>query len=290
MRWARQHDVEHPAVPRVVGVDTQTGVVHVQGPDGVALRHLLAHREAGELRVDTATLHDLAHRLFEPLEVAHRAGRRHGRLSPDTVWLDRTGAISVWGWSEPVGTDVTWAAPEVHAGHAPTSASDVWSAAALLLAIGAGERIRGRAVDVSTAQDLVPDLLGDDPLANVLLRALSSAPAGRPTADAVLRVAARGDASRLPHLGRLLAAGYAQRRPKRRRARTRDDTKPARRVDTVPEPVAEVAEAAVVPMWVPRTPTWEEPPSARPWWLPLFAAMLTGVGIGMVVAAFLLRG
>lgn len=219
--WADSiRSLNHPSVPKLISVDSGSGVVEIEARDGLPLRHLLTHREQGEFALDGATVADLALRLFEPLASAHRDAVYNGRIGPDTVWVTQHGALAIWGWGEPDAStaDPTWVSPTFDG--TSTAEDDVWSAAALLLALAAGQQLRGRCMDPRAAKTVFGELLnerGGRKLADGLTRCLASDPGVRPTATRMAKLASaiERDASRLPRLGRVLAGGYAPRLTKR---------------------------------------------------------------------------
>ncbi|MDC0722651.1 hypothetical protein POL25_37530 [Nannocystis sp. bb15-2] len=158
--------LEHPAIRGIVQFDARAGILILPYEAGNDLRALI--RPPG---MPLPRARALVAFLLEGLAAAHARGLVHGSLLPAQLVCDAAGRPLLG----PFGADaiagliatrtgaleelLTITAPEVRAGRAPTSASDIFSAAALLVALAAGS-LGGAAPE---ARAVVEDALDPDP-------------------------------------------------------------------------------------------------------------------------------
>ncbi|MDC0674213.1 hypothetical protein [Nannocystis radixulma] len=158
--------LEHPAIRGIVQFDARAGILILPHEAGSNLRALI--RPPG---MPLARARALVAFLLEGLAAAHLRGLVHGSLLPAQLVCDAAGRPLLG----PFGADaiagliatrtgaleelLTITAPEVRAGATPTAASDIYSVAALLVALVAGN-LGGAAPE---ARALVEDALADDP-------------------------------------------------------------------------------------------------------------------------------
>lgn len=140
--YERLRHLDHPSIPRPLSFNRAQGVLAVAAPEGIPLQKLFERiRERDPAFVlNPGTLLDLGLQLADVLVHAHERGRPHGHLSPDVVWLTRSGRLVVWGLG--VGPTAPcsprWVAPERARGDRISTDSDQWSVAAILAALVTG--------------------------------------------------------------------------------------------------------------------------------------------------------
>lgn len=133
---------------------------------------------------------DVGIEVANELAVLHRSGAIHGDVRPTNVLMSTTGARLTEPEATQGASGVThraqerparsYASPEVVAGHPPTPPSDVFSLAAVLYELLAGEPpFQGSEGATS------PPSLDDPTLEELLQEALSSEPEGRPDASSL---------------------------------------------------------------------------------------------------------
>ncbi|MCY1063752.1 hypothetical protein OV090_03200 [Nannocystis sp. RBIL2] len=158
--------LEHPAIRGIVQFDARAGILILPWEAGNNLRALI--RPPG---MPLPRARALIAFLLEGLAAAHARGLVHGSLLPAQLVCDAAGRPLLG----PFGADaiagliatrtgaleelLTITAPEVRAGGAPTAASDIYGAAALLVALVAGN-LGGSAPE---ARAVVEDALDPDP-------------------------------------------------------------------------------------------------------------------------------
>ncbi|MCB9664770.1 MAG: hypothetical protein H6732_11700 [Alphaproteobacteria bacterium] len=132
--------LDHPAVPRPVGLDEDEGVLLLAAPPGVPLTRLLEARQDPAFVMTPGTLLDLGLQLADLVVHAHERGRPHGHLSPDVLWLTPTGRLVVWGFG--AGPDhpgaARWWSPERARGRRASGDADQWAVGAVLAALVTG--------------------------------------------------------------------------------------------------------------------------------------------------------
>ncbi len=185
----------HPALPRLLQVDEETGALVVQSRLGVPLSRLISHRASGELQLAAEDAVALVSAVMEPLAAAHADGQINGSISANTLWLSAEGEVTLWGWLAAVQAtadqdvrDATRAIVQAMVGPNPGPRD-------LMALLGrAGEA--GRALTTALTSAMVPALTAPTAKAMVHLadRAQDSLP-GEPSLD---------------RPGRLLAAGYGR--------------------------------------------------------------------------------
>lgn len=253
---------EHPAVHRVVDVDTHAGQLYVVQPwiDGVPLRTLMDGRR-WELGEAAAVLLPT----LEALEAAHRRGLVHGVVTPDTIFVaGEQVLVADFGLSralrrsgQPLRTLAV--SPEQAQGRPLTPASDLFQVGLVLFELLAGrfpalgsvpEIIARTALD---ELDRPQDLGIDEPSVVLLLeRALARQPEDRWPSAERFAMAWRQLAPSPPSLkivaSRSLRASALQARPPRA---------PSRSVEAGARPDSGAEQAALVP--------WTERPAFLPW-------------------------
>src|ERR1700726_757191 len=152
-------EVRHTNLVSVMEVDDRPGAIVYESVRGGTLAHMLIGQGPLELSAGLVLLEDCV----AGLEALHNAGLLHRNVTPDTVVIETTGAVLLrdaeLSPSVSSGGRVTdqsqFIAPEVLAGGAYTSASDLYAATAVFL-----EAIGGRASKPGMRTDLRP-LLGE---------------------------------------------------------------------------------------------------------------------------------
>lgn len=174
-------DLEHPAIRSIVHFDAGAGVLILPHAEGPPLRALI--RPPG---MPAARARALVAFLLEGLAAAHLRGLVHGSLLPAQIVCDAAGRPLLG----PFGADaiaglvatrtgaleelLTITAPEVRAGARPGAASDVYSVAALFVALVAGA--------LTPVSEVIP------PADRALVEAaLAELPERRPDAAALLQ-------------------------------------------------------------------------------------------------------
>jgi serine/threonine protein kinase len=152
-------EVRHTNLVSVMHFDKHAGAVVYESVPGGTLTQLLNDQGALNLAASLVLLEDC----ISGLEALHKVGVAHGNLTPDAVVVETTGAVLLRdaGLSAP-GADAgqlpeqrPYVAPEILAGGAPTSASDLYAATAVFV-----DSIGGRASKTAVRTDLRP-LLSD---------------------------------------------------------------------------------------------------------------------------------
>jgi serine/threonine protein kinase len=155
-------EVRHTNLVSVMYFDKRVGAVVYESVKGSTLRQLLAAHWALELAASLVLLEDIV----SGLEALHNAGILHRNLTPDAVVVETTGAVllrdaglslppAAPGLSLPpsaaglLAGQGSYSAPEVLAGSAPTSASDLYAAVAVFV-----DSIGGRASKTAVRTDL----------------------------------------------------------------------------------------------------------------------------------------
>lgn len=163
-------ELDHPAIRPIVHFDPRAGVLILPSQGGATLRALI--RPPG---MPPARARALVAFLLDGLAQAHLRGLVHGSLMPAQLVCDAAGRPLLG----PFGADaiaglvatrtgaleelLTITAPEVRAGAAPTAASDVYSAAALLVALIAGALAPALDAIPAAERATVEDALSPDP-------------------------------------------------------------------------------------------------------------------------------
>lgn len=132
--------VDDPRFPSAVALYEGSGALAVDAPHAVPVDRIIQARLLGDVAMTPATLIDLGLELAEALHAAHQRGHHHGHLSADSVALDASGGLWVWGLglSEDRPT-FAWLPPERARGERATAATDQWSLGALLVALVSGQ-------------------------------------------------------------------------------------------------------------------------------------------------------
>lgn len=163
-------ELAHPAIRPVLRFDREAGLLILPHADGPPLRALI--RPPG---MPPARARALISFLLDGLTAAHARVLVHGSLLPTQIVCDAVGRplLGPFGADEIAGLVatrtgaleelLTFTAPELRAGGRPSTASDVFSAAALLLALRTGSL--GAPLDRLPAaeQALIADALDPDP-------------------------------------------------------------------------------------------------------------------------------
>jgi serine/threonine protein kinase len=152
-------EVRHTNLVSVMEVDDRAGAIVYESVRGGTLAQMLIGQGPLELSAGLVLLEDC----IAGLEALHNAGLLHRNVTPDSVVIETTGAVLLrdaeLSPSVSSGGRVTdqsqFIAPEVLAGGAYTSASDLYAATAVFL-----EAIGGRASKPGMRTDLRP-LLGE---------------------------------------------------------------------------------------------------------------------------------
>lgn len=148
-------EVRHTNLVSVMHFDKRAGAVVYESVPGGTLTQLLNDQGALDLAASLVLLEDC----ISGLEALHTVGVVHGNLTPDAVVVETTGAVLLRdaGLSAP-GADAgqlpeqrPYVAPEILAGGAPMSASDLYAATAVFV-----ESIGGRASKTAVRTDLRP--------------------------------------------------------------------------------------------------------------------------------------
>ncbi len=223
LAWERTRNLEVEGVPKAVAFDATGPVLLMAAPEGVPLRRLLEHRTELGFTVTPATVLDFGLAVAEVLVHAHEKGRPHGHLSPDSLWISRTGRVVVWGFGE--GPDAPgparWWAPERARGKRASGDADQWALGALLASLVTA-RLPWRSDDpitearVGDASHLCEPVLEQwKPLGRLLERMLASEPRDRfpsihPVRQSLMALRQRvAGESELARLGTLLGDLYA---------------------------------------------------------------------------------
>ena len=241
------HLVQDPSVARVIEAATDAWPPYLvtEFVEGVTLLEkvsqdgALPFEQALQLGIGTAAA----------LAAIHRAGIIHSDLTPSNVILSGTGpkvvdfgVASTAAWDRDAdrlrtGTPA-YSSPEQVQREKLTSASDVFSWASTMVYATTGHQPFGGKSRLGTVWEVIedePDLTGmPDPLRPVILAALDKTPAGRPSADRVLR-----------DLRAMTAPGPA---PARQRPGLRNRLQRRRTVALVAAALAIVAGAVAVPL------------------------------------------
>ncbi len=146
-------EVRHTNLVSVMYFDKRVGAVVYESVKGSTLTQLLAGHGSLDLAASLVLLEDIV----SGLEALHNAGVLHRNLTPDAVVVETTGAVLLRdaGLSVPptasglLAGQEPYSAPEVLAGSASTSASDLYSAVAVFV-----ESIGGRASKTAVRTDL----------------------------------------------------------------------------------------------------------------------------------------
>lgn len=207
--------LEHPGVPRVVGLDEEEGVLLVAAPPGVPLARLLEHRQDPAFAMTPGTILDLGSQLADLVVLAHERGRPHGHLSPDVLWLTPSGRLVVWGFG--AGPDETgaarWWSPERARGRRASGDADQWAVGAVLATLITG-RVPWRGED-PVAEARIGDAshlwipVGEQwkPLGRLVERALRPEPRDRFSSVHPIRQALEALRQRVPQASDLAAMG-----------------------------------------------------------------------------------
>jgi serine/threonine protein kinase len=148
-------EVRHTNLVSVMQFDKRAGAVVYEAVPGSTLTQLLRAQGPLELPASLVLLEDC----ISGLEALHNVGVLHRNLTPDSVVVETTGAVLLRdaGLSAPdapvglLAEQQPYRAPEVLAGGAPTSASDLYAAAAVFV-----ESLGGRASKTALQAELRP--------------------------------------------------------------------------------------------------------------------------------------
>jgi hypothetical protein len=163
-------ELAHPAIRGVLRFDREAGLLILPHADGPPLRALI--RPPG---MPPARARALIGFLLDGLAAAHARGLVHGSLLPTQIVADALGRplLGPFGADEIAGLVatrtgaleelLTFTAPELRSGGRPSPASDVFSAAALLLALRTGSLAAPLERLPAPEQALVADALDPDP-------------------------------------------------------------------------------------------------------------------------------
>ncbi len=160
----------HPAIRPLLRFDRDAGLLILPHADGPSLRALI--RAPG---MPPARARALVSFLLDALAAAHARGLVHGSLLPAQIVCDAVGRplLGPFGADEIAGLVatrtgaleelLTITAPELRAGGRPSAASDVYSAAALLLALRTGNLAAEADRLPAPERALIADALDPDP-------------------------------------------------------------------------------------------------------------------------------
>ena len=160
----------HPAIRPVLRFDPRAGLLILPHADGPALRALI--RPPG---MPPARARALVSFLLDGLTAAHARGIVHGSLLPAQIVCDAAGRplLGPFGADEIAGLVatrtgeleelLTITAPELRGGGKPGAASDVYSAAALWVALRLGSLGAGLERLPANEQAMIADALDPDP-------------------------------------------------------------------------------------------------------------------------------
>ena len=163
-------ELNHPAIRPILRFEPAAGLLILPHAEGPPLRELL--RPPG---MPAARARALLSFLLSGLAAAHERGLVHGSLLPAQIVCDAAGRplLGPFGADEIAGLVatrtgaleelLTITAPELRAGGRPTAASDVYSAAALLLALRTGNLGADPSRLPADERALVADALDPDP-------------------------------------------------------------------------------------------------------------------------------
>lgn len=163
-------ELAHPAIRPVLRFDRDAGLLILPHADGPPLRALI--RPPG---MPPARARALISFLLDGLAAAHARVLVHGSLLPTQIVCDALGRplLGPFGADEIAGLVatrtgaleelLTFTAPELRAGGRPSAASDVFSAAALLLALRTGSLGATLERLPAAEQALIADALDPDP-------------------------------------------------------------------------------------------------------------------------------
>ncbi|HEY0138049.1 MAG TPA: hypothetical protein VGB85_28380 [Nannocystis sp.] len=163
-------ELAHPAIRPVLRFDLRAGLLILPHADGPTLRTLI--RPPG---MPPARARALVSFLLDGLVAAHARGLVHGSLLPAQIVCDAAGRplLGPFGADEIAGLVatrtgaleelLTITAPELRAGGKPSAASDIYSAAALWVALRTGSLGADPARLPADEQRLVADALDPDP-------------------------------------------------------------------------------------------------------------------------------
>lgn len=163
-------ELAHPAIRPVLRFDRDAGLLILPHADGPPLRTLI--RPPG---MPPARARALISFLLDGLAAAHARVLVHGSLLPTQIVSDAVGRplLGPFGADEIAGLVatrtgaleelLTFTAPELRAGGRPSAASDVFSAAALLLALRTGSLGATLERLPAAEQALIADALDPDP-------------------------------------------------------------------------------------------------------------------------------
>jgi hypothetical protein len=148
-------DVRHTNLVSVMQFDKRAAAVVYESIPGGTLTQLLDAHGPLELVASLVLLEDTV----SGLEALHKAGVRHGNLTPDAVVVETSGAVLLRdaGLAAPhadaglLPEQQRYVAPEILSGAAPTSATDLYAATAIFV-----ESIGGRASKTAVRTDLRP--------------------------------------------------------------------------------------------------------------------------------------
>ena len=139
-------EVRHTNLVSVMYFDKRVGAVVYESVKGSTLTQLLAGHGSLDLAASLVLLEDIV----SGLEALHNAGVLHRNLTPDAVVVETTGAVLLRdaGLSVPptasglLAGQEPYSAPEVLAGSASTSASDLYSAMAVFVEFDRRSRLQ----------------------------------------------------------------------------------------------------------------------------------------------------
>ncbi|MFI5272582.1 MAG: protein kinase [Ktedonobacterales bacterium] len=216
--------LQHPYILPLIDAGVLGEVPYLVWPLS-AMRPLSSQIEQG-VPLDLFTIGRYLDQIAAALEYAHQSGILHGNLSPDCIYIQRDGRLTVADLGvrrliELLRHDMQWhylysaddaCAPEQILGRAPTSATDVYALGAVLYQMLAGQPVFAGATreDVAHAHlhEPVPPisaLRGNMPLGldELLAAALAKEPAQRirrpgELANAYHDLVAPGDTNRVP--------------------------------------------------------------------------------------------
>ena len=163
-------ELAHPAIRPVLRFDLRAGLLILPHADGPSLRALI--RAPG---MPPARARALVSFLLDGLVAAHARGLVHGSLLPAQIVCDAAGRplLGPFGADEIAGLVatrtgaleelLTITAPELRAGGKPSAASDIYSAAALWVALRTGSLGADPLRLPTREQQLITDALDPDP-------------------------------------------------------------------------------------------------------------------------------
>lgn len=187
LAWERLRHLEHPVVPRAIGVDRSLAAVALAAPLGVPLSKLIELRQEAEFVMTPGTVLDVARSLSDMLVHAHERGRPHGHLSPEVIWVTPEGRLIVWGFG--IGPEAPcasgWWSPERARGRRASGDADQWALGAVVATLVTGRGPwRGEDPDAAAREGEISPVAAMvmeqwAPLGRLVERALAAEPRDR---------------------------------------------------------------------------------------------------------------